>query len=61
MKKVDERVAFVIRYKLQDLIEYADAQGVNFEVVRQPQQPLATGNHKPVIEVWLKREHTRPQ
>jgi hypothetical protein len=58
---IDPAVKFVLLTKLDDLVEYADAHGINFELIRKPQKPLATGNHRPTVNFWLKREHTRPE
>jgi hypothetical protein len=58
---IDPAVERVIISTIADLVDYADKHGVNFEVTREPLEPLATGNHMPVIRVWPKREFTRPE
>jgi hypothetical protein len=55
-----ELAEYLIRTKLDDVIAYADSVGLNFEVVRASHYPPKTGEHVPVVNVWLKREHTRP-
>lgn len=46
---------FIIRSRIQDLIDMADAMGVVFEVRLEPTQPFKMGGYKPVIETRVKR------
>jgi hypothetical protein len=56
-----EEYCEIITYKVEQLVAFANSVGLNFEVTRRPAQPLATGNHKPGVQIWLKREFTRPE
>lgn len=51
---------YLIRKRLEELVEYADRVGLNFEVVRASHYPPKTGEHVPIVNVWAKREFTRP-
>jgi hypothetical protein len=59
--KASKLAEYLIRTRLKDLVAYADSVGLNFEVVRVPNLPLQTGSHEPVVNIWLKREFTRPE
>lgn len=59
-QQMDEYHATII-YRVEQLLAFADSVGLNFEVTRRPSTPLATGNHKPGVQIWLKREFTRPE
>lgn len=50
-----------LRSYLGDLVEFAEQHGLNFEVVRKSATPPSTGNHTAEVNVWLTREHTRPE
>jgi hypothetical protein len=52
---------YLIHKRLEDLIAYADSVGLNFEVVRVSHYPPETGKHAPIVNIWLKREFTRPE
>ena len=61
MKVIDPKHAEVIAQMAHGIITYADKHGLNVEIIRKPLEPLQTGNHEAVVNIWLKRQFTRPE
>lgn len=61
MKTITLEQLEAIKAKAIELITYADSVGLNVEITRVSDMPPSTGSHKPSVQIWLKREFTRPE